>query len=122
MPMVATHSSALMNPRCGDHVRLEIRCVENVILEIGFAAKGCAICAASASLLCELVKGCQCLQSLDFADRFEKSVVASVEERWPDSILRLQSFAHLRVNPARRACAFLPWMALRMALNRHANA
>lgn len=46
------------NPLCGDEIELQIRVgAQNVMEEVKFTGKGCAISQASASMLTELAKG-----------------------------------------------------------------
>jgi nitrogen fixation NifU-like protein len=54
----ATHSHEDNNPLCGDVVRLDLHLnAEDVIDEVAFSGRGCAISQASASMLTEMVKG-----------------------------------------------------------------
>ena len=54
----ATHSHEDNNPLCGDVVRLDLHVnAEDVIDEVAFTGRGCAISQASASMLTEMVKG-----------------------------------------------------------------
>lgn len=46
-----------MNPLCGDEVHIDVRIKDDVITDIAFEGRGCAISQASASILTELVKG-----------------------------------------------------------------
>ena len=115
-PAHFTHSGKLTNPVCGDHIELKFHLNQNQILEAGFSAQACAICTASASLLCQEVKGLSAESSLSLGQKFEEALLASSVETWPESLLPLTSFQHLRVNQSRRACALLPWIALRSTL------
>src|SRR5262249_45338705 len=90
---------------------------EGRIDEIGFSVKGCAICTASASLLCEQVRGLDRAEAIWLADEFENAVATAVDEPWAPALGGLLAFQHLRVNPARRTCALLPWIALRAAFS-----
>ncbi|MCB9100113.1 MAG: SUF system NifU family Fe-S cluster assembly protein [Anaerolineales bacterium] len=54
----ATHSHQENNPLCGDVVRIDLHVNENnVIDEVAFKGRGCAISQASASMLTEMIKG-----------------------------------------------------------------
>jgi nitrogen fixation NifU-like protein len=115
-PQLPTHQHQLTNPICGDHVQLQLEIKSGHIEVAGFRAKGCAICTASSSMLCDEVKGKSASVAVDLSNLFEKAVTSSVDEAWPSSLQSLSSFMHLRVNPSRRTCALLPWIALRSAL------
>jgi nitrogen fixation NifU-like protein len=54
----ATHSHEEDNPLCGDVIRIDLHVNEdNVIDEVAFKGKGCAISQASASMLTEMIQG-----------------------------------------------------------------
>jgi nitrogen fixation NifU-like protein len=53
-----THSHEEDNPLCGDVIRIDLHVNEdNVIDEVAFKGKGCAISQASASMLTEMIQG-----------------------------------------------------------------
>jgi len=53
----ATHRHEEYNPFCGDRIEILLRLGENLIEAAAFDGEGCAICMASASLLCSLAPG-----------------------------------------------------------------
>jgi nitrogen fixation protein NifU and related proteins len=54
----ATHSHEENNPLCGDVIRMDLRVNEDDVIEdVAFSGKGCAISQASASMLTEMIKG-----------------------------------------------------------------
>ncbi len=65
----ATHSHEEHNPLCGDIIRIDIHVNnDNIIDQVAFSGKGCAISQASASMLVEQLQG----KSLDEAKRISK--------------------------------------------------
>lgn len=114
-PRTITHEAKLTNPVCGDHVELKFSFVDDHILESGFKAKACAICSASASLLAEQVKGKKISEAFAIGNLLEKAVMESESTPWPHELKTLDCFEHLRVNPARKMCALLPWVVLKNA-------
>jgi nitrogen fixation protein NifU and related proteins len=53
-----THSHEEHNPLCGDVIQMDLHVNEdNIIDEVAFAGKGCAISQASASMLTEMIQG-----------------------------------------------------------------
>lgn len=53
-----THSHTENNPLCGDVIRIDLHVDENeVIDQVAFEGKGCAISQASASMLMEMLEG-----------------------------------------------------------------
>lgn len=84
------------NPSCGDQIRIEIKLSGDVIEEIRFNGKGCAVSQASASMLTEELKG----KSLDSVKRMSK-----------DQMLDLIG---IEVNPMRLKCALLALKATKI--------
>lgn len=117
-PASVTLEAKLTNPVCGDHVELKLHTAGTIIVDIGHKANACAICSASASILCEEVRGKDLDVVLSLADAFERGVTESKENPWPPEIAPLSCFEHLRVNPSRRMCGVLPWIVLRSALKK----
>ncbi|NQZ12157.1 MAG: iron-sulfur cluster assembly scaffold protein, partial [Algicola sp.] len=52
-----SHSMDGENPSCGDELTLYLKLSQQHIENIGFNSDACAICTASASLLCEQLHG-----------------------------------------------------------------
>ena len=54
----ATHTHEEHNPLCGDVIRIDLHVNEdNIIDDVAFDGRGCAISQASASMLTEMIKG-----------------------------------------------------------------
>jgi len=45
------------NPLCGDEIRIDLRIRDDLVEEVKFSGRGCAISQASASMLTEMVEG-----------------------------------------------------------------
>ncbi len=89
------------NPLCGDRLTLEINCDDRSILtDIAFTAKGCALSVASASLLCENVKG-KCLKDIE---NFDYNY--------------MQELLEIKVGVGRAKCVLLPLGALHKAIKK----
>jgi nitrogen fixation NifU-like protein len=89
------------NPLCGDEVMVSVRFGEgDVIEEIGFEGRGCAISQAATSMLTELVKG-----------RGAADVAAMPKEELLDEI-------GIPLTPVRLKCALLGLGVLKVALHR----
>ena len=88
----------LVNPLCGDEVRLQIKLTNNRVGEALFSGNGCAIFQVSASLLANYIEG---------------KLLEEVKKVSSDDIIRL-----LGVNPAlaRQSCALLSLNVLKEAL------
>lgn len=117
-PIKANVTAQGENAVCGDEITLELVLEDTskgrVINDIAFVGDSCAICRASASILCQQVN------HLLFNEASDKSAFASaiinancVEEYQDNSLY--QAFAPLSVvhqYPVRKQCALLPWLTL----------
>ncbi|GIV90145.1 MAG: iron-sulfur cluster scaffold-like protein [Chloroflexus sp.] len=88
------------NPLCGDQIRLELAIVDDVIADVRFTGRGCAISQASASLLTEAIKG---------------KPVAEARQFSKDDLLEIIGIP-LAHNPTRLKCALLSLKALKAGL------
>ena len=93
----ATGSAEVVNPLCGDRIRVAVLVEGGQIAQARFVANACAICIAAASLLTEHVRG---MSPNDGACLGDDSVLALVGA----------------VPAGRTRCATLPVEALRRAL------
>jgi nitrogen fixation protein NifU and related proteins len=117
-PDDANLEGKLANPICGDTVYLKLHMQNHQIQQAGFAAEACAICTASASLLCDELVKVSILQTIPMVESFEAAVLAPPGEVWPETLNKFRCFEHLRKNPARKACALLPFVLLRSILKK----
>ena len=91
-----THSHEEDNPLCGDVIRIDLHVNnDNVIDEVAFQGRGCAISQASASMLTEMIKG----KTLDEAKQIGK-----------DQILENLG---IEIGPVRMKCALLSLKVLK---------
>ena len=84
------------NPLCGDVIGMDFRIKDEVIEDVRFHGRGCAISQASASLLTERLKG----MALDEARKIDKEDV--LEE------------LGIEISPARLKCALLSLKVLKV--------
>ena len=102
------------NPRCGDEIEVAIRAAEGMLESVRFRGRGCSVCIASASMMCECLSGLtldearrQLLQLLEWFDGDDGSA---------PSCPALTALGELRNHPARRKCVLLAWNALHQIL------
>ena len=111
------------NPLCGDNVHVFLTLSpDNVIQEIAFQAKGCAISIASASMMSEIAKG----RTVDeFSKIFEifhelctsdGPVDVSDDQLGADVVDHLRVLSGVRGFPMRVKCATLSWHTMKAAL------
>lgn len=78
------------NPLCGDKIRIDIKLQGNVVADVKFNGKGCAISQASASLLTDELIG----KSLDDIKKMDKQFILDL--------------LGIPLGPTRIKCALLP--------------
>lgn len=89
------------NPLCGDRIRIDLRIEDNVVKDIAFSGRGCAISQASTSILTDLVKG----EPLDEVMEFSK-----------DDLL---DELGIPISPARIKCALLGLHVLKVGIDQY---
>ncbi len=94
-----THTHESHNPLCGDVLRIDLHVNENNIVDqVTFKGKGCAISQASASMLTEMIEG----KSLDDVKNIGK-----------DDILEMLG---IEIGPVRMKCALLSLKTLKAGI------
>jgi len=103
------------NPLCGDRLHVFVEVEGDVVRDIRFECKGCAISTASASLMSEAVKG----KRLDeIRHLFEEvhDMLTRHDAPVPADLGKLAALSGVREFPARVKCASLAWHTLNAAL------
>lgn len=95
-----TSSSRCSNPLCGDELEIYLLVKNNILMDIKFTGKGCAIGQASASILTEMVKG----KDIEY--------VRNLRQR------DLLDALGVEISPARLKCALLSYNTLMEALSK----
>ena len=106
-----THSAERNNPLCGDHITINLQVQDKLVRAAAFSGEACAICLASASLLCEHVPGLQGEALAEALSGFTEGLDADglpTDENHPCPEY-LAPMLGVRDFPARVACATLPW-------------
>jgi nitrogen fixation protein NifU and related proteins len=93
---VSFHDS---NPLCGDEIDIHLKVEDNIVKDIKFEGRGCAISQASASMLTEMVMN---------------KPLTSVKELGKDDIL--ENIGLVNLGPARIKCALLSLKVLKMGM------
>jgi nitrogen fixation NifU-like protein len=107
------------NPLCGDRLHVSVRLDGDHVSDLRFDGKGCAISVASASLMCEAVKG---KSRADIAHLFDEihTVLTRHDAPIPADLGKLAALSGVRDFPARVKCASLCWHTLNAALEHSA--
>lgn len=105
------------NPLCGDKIDLFVKVDGDVIADVGFQGKGCAISQASASLMTGAVKGKPVAEAERLFHAFHAMVTSDPTQPADTSALgKLAAFGGVKQFPARVKCANLAWHTLHAAL------
>ena len=109
----ATHQFEEYNPLCGDRILVQLRIRQEQVEAASFDGEACAICMASASLLCETTPGHLVSRLRDLHDRLQAALDSDHDI---DGIDPLKPLLGVRSYPSRVRCATLPWSAAMKAL------
>lgn len=110
------------NPLCGDQLVVYLKVWQgNVIQDVSFVGKGCAISVASASMMTELVMGKTVEQAHALFERFHQMCTGEGEaiddaDVDPDDLEKLTVLSGVRAFPVRVKCATLAWHTLNAAI------
>ena len=109
----ATHQFEEYNPLCGDRILVQLRITQELVEAAAFEGEACAICMASASLLCGNIPG-KSVRHL--RELHERLLTALGSDHDSDGIDPLKPLLGVRSYPSRIRCATLPWSAASKAL------
>ena len=118
-----SHSADGYNPLCGDRVTVGLVLDGNVIRDLTFQGKGCAISTASASMMTEALKGRTLEEAEELFGRFHTMITGSAEHaaEVAPGMGKLAVFVGVCEYPARVKCATLAWHTLQAALEKRAQ-
>lgn len=106
------------NPLCGDEITLHLKFEGDVLLNVTFTGKGCAISLASSSMLTEILMGKTITEIQEWIERFKEFIR---EGKAPDGVDLgdLAALAGIAKLPVRVKCATLPWSTMKEAISRY---
>lgn len=110
------HDAEGFNPLCGDKVHVYLIIKDNIISDISFISKGCAISTASASIMSETLKGKSVAQAVELFQQFQHLLTS--EDQAPQSLGKLAALTGVRKFPSRVKCATLAWHTFQQALSK----
>ena len=106
----ASYKETGHNPACGDRLVLFMDADAKEIRTVTYEGSGCAICCASANMLCELLP-----HSWEQAEALYARVhgmLTGKEVSFAEAEEDLEAIRGVRKFPTRIKCALLPWSAL----------
>lgn len=112
----ANHDAEGFNPLCGDKIHVYLIISENIISDISFISKGCAISTASASIMSEILKGKSVAEAVALFQQFQHLLTS--EDQAPLSLGKLAALTGVRKFPSRVKCATLSWHTFQKALTK----
>ena len=103
------------NPSCGDDITMQIKLDENKenIKDLAFTGVGCAISQASASMMCDLLRGKSIREAKELCEIFIGMIRREItDEEILERLEDAESLKNISNLPARVKCAVLAWHTL----------
>ena len=102
------------NPMCGDRLTVYVDIKDDVVSDVSFQARGCAISVASASIMSTIIKGKTIEEVNVLFDKFN-ALCTGKEVEDDDDTERLRVLSGVSKFPTRVKCATMSWHAVREA-------
>ena len=103
------------NPMCGDSLTVYVNIENNIISDVSYRARGCAISVASASIMSKIIKG-KTIEEVDILfDKFHRLCMG--EDIDDDEIETLKVLSGVSKFPTRVKCATMSWHAMKKAID-----
>ena len=108
----------MLNPTCGDEVRLQLHVEDGRITAARFTGQGCSISQASVSMMTQRLQGASVEEALSLARAFTRMMHGDEEPARDRSLGDLRALQGVSRFPVRVKCALLGFDALQEALGR----
>lgn len=105
----------LKNVSCGDIISIGAKIDDEQVADIRQDGTGCSICCASASMMCELLKGQSKTYAIDMTNEFNKMMTGQKFDA--ESLGDATALEGVNKLLPRIKCATLPWKAARQVLD-----
>ena len=109
-----------VNPSCGDELKIFVKMNKdnNIIEEISFTGRGCAISEASANIMAEIFKGKTKEEAKKIITTFFDMIKLNEtdDEKLMEILGDAYAFKNISYMPSRVKCAFLSWKTLEKIL------
>ena len=103
------------NPMCGDQLTVYIDIKDDVVSDVSYRARGCAISIASASIMSSMIKGRTIEEVHILFDKFHK-LCTGQEVEDDDDTEKLRVLSGVSEFPTRVKCATMSWHAVDSAI------
>lgn len=114
-PTVEVH---MLNPSCGDEVKLQLTLDGDQVAGVAFTGQGCSISQASISMMTQLVTGATVADAVQIARRFTRLMHGDEDVARDRSLGDLRALAGVSKFPVRVKCALLGFDALQEAFKK----
>ena len=104
------------NPLCGDSLTVYVNIENNIISDVSYKARGCAISIASASIMSDTIKGKTLEEVNSLFDKFHRLCTGQTVEDDDDTEI-LKVLSGVSKFPTRVKCATMSWHAMRKAVD-----
>ena len=105
------------NPLCGDSLTVYDDIKDDVVSDVSYRARGCAISVASASIMSSIIKGKTIEEVNTLFDKFHKLCTGQDVED-DDDTETLKVLSGVSKFPTRVKCATMSWHALKSAVGK----
>ncbi len=112
----ATHQAQGYNPLCGDKLTVYLHIEDDIVKEISFLGKGCAISQASGSLMTDIMIGKTVAEAEQLFIEFHHMMTQEGKKDY-QQLDKLTILSGVKAFPARVKCATLAWHTLDAALH-----
>lgn len=99
------------NESCIDNLNLEIKMVDNVIIDIHFDGEACVISTSATSIMIKSFIGKTKEEALEIIDNYEKMI--DEEEYNSDILEEAIVYNDIYKQPSRKKCALLPYKSIK---------
>ena len=110
------------NPNCGDEITLELKVNGDVIEDMAFSGRGCAISQASTSIMIDTLKGKTIKEAKEiikiFIEMIKRETTSEEELKKIEDAIAFRNVSNM---PARVKCALLAWHTVEDMLNKNQN-
>ena len=97
---------------CGDDVEIFLRLDGDIVSEVKFVGRGCAISQSSASMMTEMMMGKSLDEALKLIREFNMMLAGEKEFPEAEEFKELAAFKGIRKFPVRAMCASLAWVTM----------
>ena len=100
------------NPMCGDQLTVYIDVQDDIVSNVSYRARGCAISIASASIMSQKIKGKTIEEVEILFNKFHRLCLGEDIEEDDEDMESLRILSNVSQSPSRVKCATMSWHAM----------